>query len=122
MPHTTRTMGLGGDWDLTLTGTGKMALHDSAMATAQNVTNEIRRFVRDTYFAYDVGVPHFEIELGHPLPEAKFRAALRAAALRVDDVSEVAGLRIDDFDQTTRSLVGEIQVRTVSGLEFTVTF
>lgn len=120
MPHTTRTLALGVDWDIGLSGTGKILLHDSAMATAQAVANEIRRFVNDTYFDYDIGVPHFDIELGHPLPEARFKSALRQAAYRVDDVAEIISVTIHSIDRETRLLTGEIQFTTVAGLSMTV--
>lgn len=122
MPHTTRTLALDSNWDIYLTGTGKIALHDTAMATAQNVANEIRRFYHDTYFDYDLGIPHFDIELGHKLPAARLTSAIRDAALRVDDVAEILDITFDDVSRETRILTGEIAFTTISGMTLTAIF
>ncbi len=120
MTHSTRTFSLTDDWDLSLTSTGLIAVHDGPPATAQAVANEVRRFVNDSYFDYDQGIPHFEVELGHPLPESALRAYVRRAALRVDDVDEILEVRLDGFDRETRSLSGWITFRTRSGQTFTI--
>lgn len=117
MAHTTRTLELSADWDLTLSDAGKIEVREGAIATAQNVANEARRFRNDTYFDFDLGIPHFEIELGHALPEVIFISALRRAALRVEDVAEILDIVVYDVDTNTRLLSGEIAFRTISGQE-----
>lgn len=115
MTHSTRTLALNEDWDIHLGRTGKLALAEGPLATAQAVANEIRRFTQDSYFDYDLGIPHYQTELGHRLPEAALRAYIRKAALRVADVAEVTAIELDDYDRETRKLTGRISFRTVSG-------
>lgn len=117
MQHTRRTLALSSDWDIYLSDTGQFKEYVGAWSTAQAVANECRRFLNDTYFDYDIGIPHFDIELGHPLPEAPFRNALRNAALRVDDVAEVIDVEIESFDKDTRVLTGNITFRTIESNE-----
>lgn len=121
MPHSRYTLTLGSNWDLTLTGTGKIATTQGPLATAQNVANEVRMFLRDAYFQQDRGIPHFNLELGHPLPDSAFRSYVRIATLYVDDVETIVELKIDDFDRDTRLLSGDIRFITVEGenVEFT---
>lgn len=120
MSHSTRTLSLNENWDLSLTGTGRIALSEGTSATSQAVANEVRRFVRDTYFDYQAGVPHFETELGQSLPESALRSFIRRAALRVPDVAEISDIDLSDFDRETRTLTGNISFRTTSGQDFTV--
>lgn len=115
MSHTTRTLALTESWDLKLTATGRLALAEGAKATAQAVANEIRRFMFDSYFDYDLGIPHFATELGHTLPEAALRAYIRKAALRVDDVAEVTAIELDGYDRETRTLTGRVTFKTAAG-------
>lgn len=117
MAHTRRTLALNSDWDIYLSDTGQFKEYVGNWSTAQAVANECRRFLNDTYFDYDIGVPHFDIELGQPLPEAPFRNALRNAALRVDDVAEVIDVEIESFDKDTRVLTGNITFRTIESNE-----
>jgi hypothetical protein len=98
-------------WDLTLTDSGLIALADSeAYTTAQNVANECRRFLHDSYFDHDAGIPHFMIELGQKakISDAAVRTALRTAALRVADVERVLDVEFEAFDSVTRALTGRI--------------
>lgn len=121
MAHTTRTLELTPAWDIILTGTGKIAVRLDDIATAQDVANEVRRFVEDSYFDYDIGVPHFTIELGHALPEVILRSAVRSAARRVQDVAEIIDINVADFNRETRILTGDIRFKTQSGAVITLT-
>lgn len=120
MTHTTRTLALTNKWDIYLTESGRIALREGPISTAQSVANEIRRFMNDSYFDYDVGIPHYLIELGHNLPASILRGAVRNAALRVEDVSEILTVNVTDFDPETRILTGDISFRTVSGEEISM--
>ena len=103
MAHQTRTLLLDVNWDVTLNNTGGIAVSTGPYATAQAVANEIRRFLNDSYFDYDLGIPHFEAELGRTLPESALRSFVRRAALRVGDVAEILNIELDDFDRESRS-------------------
>ena len=114
--HTRRTLLLTKNWDVTLDASGRIALVGEDYATAQNVANEARLFTEDAYFIQDQGIPHFIIELGQRVNPSVLRSYLRRAALRVPDVKEVLSVDILSFDPKTRTLTGDIQFKTVEGL------
>lgn len=114
--HTRRTLQLDhARWDITLDGTGRIALAVDDAATAQNVANEARLFTNDAYFDQDRGIPHFAVELGQRVHNALLRSHLRRAALRVPDVKDVLSVEITGFDQKNRELSGDIRFTTVAG-------
>lgn len=135
MSHTTYTLRLDPDWDITLDGTGGIAVSGgkrtansaadlstansgnsgTALATSQNVANECRLFTRDAYLAQDQGIPHFLVDLGQRQPESVLRSNLRRAALRVPDVAEVTDITLKDAGSEMRTLTGTIQFTTVAG-------
>ncbi|MDR1920734.1 MAG: hypothetical protein LBS31_03205, partial [Candidatus Adiutrix sp.] len=85
--HATRTLQLDDHWDIQLNEAGKIktTAKATALATAQAAANECRRFLADSYFDHDVGLPHFQVELGQTFgagaPAQKLRSHLRRAAL-----------------------------------------
>lgn len=113
--HTRRTLLLTKDWDVTLDGSGRIALTGEDYATAQNVANECRLFTEDAYFIQDQGIPHFVVELGRRVNTSLLRSYLRRAALTVPDVKEVLSVNIVNFDPKTRTLAGDIQFTTQEG-------
>ena len=125
MPHTRRTLALNGNWDLTLdtdtvggppgAPTGRLALHEGAWATAQNVANECRVFTDDLAFERERGIPYFLLTLGHKPSPSVLKARLREAALRVEDVAEVTGVDLEALDTDTRLVRGEIRCTTMEG-------
>lgn len=128
MAHTRRTLLLDRKkWDLTLNGSGRIAVTRDDYATAQSVANEARLFTADAYFIQDQGIPHFTVELGRRVNNAVLRSYLRRAALRVPDVKEVLSVRLNplgDVDAQgdgrpdilkARTLSGDILFRTVEG-------
>jgi hypothetical protein len=105
-----------------LTGTGKIRVTDSEpYATAQAAANECRRFVGDSYFDHDIGIPHYRVELGRPPTDAVLRAQVRKAALRVNDVAAVLSVELDGFDRETRTLTGRVSFTTRSGVNMAIT-
>ena len=118
MAHTRRTLQLDRKiWDVTLDGSGRIALCGEDYATAQSVANEARLFTEDAYFIQDQGTPHFVVELGQRVNISVLRAYLRSASLRVPDVKEVLAVNITAFDPKTRTLTGDIQFTTVEGMQ-----
>lgn len=114
--HTRRTLRLDEEsWDITLDGTGRIALAVGDSATAQNVANETRLFTKDAYFAQDQGVPHFLVELGRRVNPGVLRSYLRRAALNVPDVKEVLEVEIIGLDHQNRTLRGDIKFTTQEG-------
>ncbi|MDL2315521.1 hypothetical protein LJC59_00360 [Desulfovibrio sp. OttesenSCG-928-A18] len=116
MAHSRRTLQLDAGWDITLDGTGRIALARGDLATAQNVANEARLFTDDAYFIQDKGIPHFVVGLGGRVRASVLRSYLRRAALQVPDVREVLSVTIVDFDPKTRRLVGDIIFTSVEGV------
>lgn len=114
MAHTERTLKLNENWDLTLNDSGSMALCGSAaLAAAQNVANACRLFTKDAYFAQNMGIPHFSVELGHRMPSSVFAAYVRKAALSVPQVAEVQSVDIEGVDFETRALKGSVTFKPV---------
>lgn len=115
MTHSTYTLALNERWDLYLSGGGRLALNRGPRSTAQAVAGEVRRFLNDSYFDYDQGIPHFQVELGQRLSESALRSFIRRAALKVHDVAEILDIQLDDFDRESRTLSGSLSFKTVSG-------
>jgi hypothetical protein len=114
--HTRKTLLLNPSaWDITLDGSGRIALTHGDKATAQNVANEARLFTNDAYFIQDKGIPHFVIDLGRRINSAVVRSYLRRAANQVPDVKEVLTVNIISIDTENRTLTGDIQFKTVEG-------
>ena len=118
MTHSRRTLELVKEtWDITLDSSGRIKLTGDEYATAQNVANESRLFMKDAYFRQAQGVPHFNVELGAKYSESIIlRAYLLRAAGRVRDVNEVLSIDVQEFDPVTRTLSGSITFNTVEGL------
>jgi hypothetical protein len=108
---------LNDDWDLSLTESGNIAMTEGAYATAQNVANECRLFVRDAYFEMNKGIPHYIIELGFADNPDKslLRTYLRRAAGRVSDVKEITNISFENMDKEHRKLAGIIEFTTMEG-------
>lgn len=114
------TLMLDDNWDITLTGDGKIKTATEAYAIAQNASNAVRLFRRDAYFDQQKGIPHFDIELGHktaaiPILESRIRQTL----LTVEGVTDaVAILKIEK----DRILGGEAFITVGNGENAKITF
>ena len=114
------TLMLDENWDLTLTGDGKIKTATEAYAVAQNASNAVRLFKNDAYFEPQKGIPHFDIELGHkasmiPVLETKMRKAM----LDVDGVSDaIAVLELEK----NRIVGGNAYITLSSGESAKITF
>ena len=91
------TLMLDENWDLTLTGDGKIKTATEAYAVAQNASNAVRLFKNDAYFDRQKGIPHFDIELGHNIGSIPvLETHMKKAMLSVEGVAEaVAVLNIE---------------------------
>jgi hypothetical protein len=108
-------------WDLTLDGAGNIATSTGLYAMAQNVANAARLFRGEAWFAKEKGVPHFEIELGHPcrISEPVLRSRVKRAALAVDGVVDAfVTLSAEDGRVTG----GEILIAASDGQTASVAF
>lgn len=108
-------------WDLTLDASGRIAIADGALSTAQAVANEARLFVDDAYFIQDRGIPHFAIDLGQKNNGAILRSYLNRAAISVDDVREVINIEVETIDRESRTLTGKIEFKTIGDDNGTIT-
>lgn len=120
MAHSTRTLLLDGDWDITLTEAGNLALAEGGYATAQNVANECRLFTQDAFFAQDDGIPWYVVQLGKPLARSVASSRMRQAASDVAGVVSVESVTVEDIDPVTRIMDGTIRLTTTEGTSVAV--
>ena len=114
------TLMLDENWDITLSGDGKIKVATEAYAIAQNASNAVRLFTNDAYFDKQKGIPHFDIELGHgisaiPLLQTKIQNAARA----VEGVNDA--IAILDIEKD-RILGGSAYITLSSGENAEITF
>lgn len=107
-----RTFKLSDKWDLTLDKNGQIALSKGTHAVAQTIANRCRLFVRDAAFAFNEGIPYFDIALGHEMQAALLANELRRTALEVDGVVRVVEVTVEDFDLENRVVKARIEVIT----------
>ena len=107
-----RTFKLSDKWDLTLDKNGQIAISKGTHAIAQTIANRCRLFVRDASFAYNEGIPYFDIALGHEMQSALLANELRRMTLEVDGVVRVVSCTVEDFDLETRVIKARIEVVT----------
>lgn len=119
--HTNRSFYLNHDtWDLELNDAGDIIISDDeGYVTAQNVCNECRRFINDTYFDFNVGIRYFENHLGHRLNNILLMSELREAAFRVSNVSEVDVVRVA-FDSNLRRVTADLNITLLNGVNYAV--
>jgi hypothetical protein len=116
MKHSRYTLALDDSWDLYLNEAGNIVTKLAAEATAQNVANECRLFIRDAYFEFDKGLPHMSLELGQKMPpQPLLRTFLKQAATRVSDVLTILNIDLVNFDQNRRVLTGDVSFVTMEG-------
>ena len=120
MAHSTRTLLLDGDWDITLTEAGNLALAEGYYATAQNVANECRLFTQDAFFAQDDGIPWYVAQLGKPLARSVASSRMRQAASDVSGVVSVESVTVEDIGPVTRIMDGTIRLTTTEGTSVAV--
>ena len=111
------TLMLDKNWDITLTGDGKIMTTTEAYAVAQNASNAVRLFTKDAYYNQQKGIPHFDVELGKkmsaiPLLETK----IRKAVLDVDN--NIAVLEVEK----DRILGGNVYITLTGGENAKITF
>lgn len=106
------TLLLDDNWDVTLDGSGNIAVTQGAYGIAQNVANAVRLFTNDACFDQTRGIPHFDIELGRVPSLSVLRARIRQAALDVDGVAEA---EVSFLSFEGRVLTGEVQITTTTG-------
>lgn len=102
-------------WDVLLDANGNIAMASNPYSIAQDVASAIRLVHGEYYYDTSIGVPHFEVILGHLPPLGVLKAALVAAALTVPEVQDAA---VYISSVKGREVTGQVQVTTKSGATF----
>ena len=94
-------------WDLSVDGSGGIAVCKGDYATAQNVANAVRLFTNDAWYFPERGIPHFAIELKKRPALSVLKSRVREAALGVDGVADcaVSVLNLEDRNLTGIALL-----------------
>lgn len=108
---------LSGDWDLTLTPGGNLAVVSGAERIAQDVACYERTFYGEPWYAAEDGVPYLVNELGS-LPPAEL--VRERAVRRAMQVPGVAAATVELTEFTARTLHGRIRVTTDEGEDLNV--
>ena len=99
-------------WDIQLDAAGRIATTTGAYAVAQNVSNAVRLFTKDAWYAQADGIPHFNVELGQRPSADMVREHVNRTARAVPEVAS-ASTTLRTFEG--RTLSGEITLTTTSG-------
>ena len=106
------SLALSGDWDLTLTPGGNLAVVSGAERIAQDVACYERTFYGEPWYAAEDGVPYLQGELGSLPPAELVRERAVRQALQVPGVA-AATVELTEFQ--ARQLSGDIRVTTDDG-------
>lgn len=109
------TFKLSETWDLQLTDNGDIAVTRGSAAIAQDVANACRLFTDDALYHADTGIDWANKALGKKVQYAIVKNELRNAALATPGVRSVTSLTLEDLDNETRTLKGEIRITTEDG-------
>lgn len=106
-------------WDLTVDGSGNLAMSTGAAAIAQDVASAISTFLGEVYYDTTVGVPFFSQVFGQSFSRSVVANLLKNAALTVPGVVS-AQVTITSFAK--RKLSGTVEVIDTVGQSIGVTF
>ena len=100
-------------WDLAVDSNGNIAIAQDPYSMAQDAASAIRTFLGEVYFNTTLGIPYFTDIFDNGLPLNLYRAQCIQAALTVPGIvsAQVYFTSIDN-----RSLVGQVQITTSSGV------
>lgn len=102
-----------------LDAAGNIALASDPYAIAQDVASAVRTFQGECWFDTTVGVPYFQEVLGQSPPLQLLQSLIEQAALTVPEVAKAAAT-ISSFEN--RTITGNVQVTTSSGITIPVSF
>jgi hypothetical protein len=106
-------------WDLCLDASGNIALASDPYAIAQDVASAVRTFRGECWFNTVDGVPYFSEVLGQSPPLQLVQSLIEQAALTVNEVVKAVAT-ITSFEG--RTIKGNVQVTTSSGISIPVSF
>lgn len=106
-------------WDLTLDGSGNMAIADSGYAVAQDVASACLVFAGECYYDNTLGIPWKEEVLGHRPSPGYIAGKMEAEARKLPVVNQALASVL--FDKNTRQTRGVIRITDNDGNESQVT-
>lgn len=111
---TYRTMQLDvSTWDLTLDGSGNIAIADESYSVAQDVARACLVFSGECYYDTTLGIPWKTDVLGKRPTPSFIQQKLQTEALKLPIVDQA--LANVFFDKNTRSMRGTIRVTDING-------
>lgn len=113
------SLALGKTWDLTLDGSGNLAVVDGAARTAQDVAAAVRTFKGECLYDVDRGLPYFARVLGAS-PSLPLLRQLTADEAGI--VPGVASARAELLAVENRMLTGRIRITDETGENADVEF
>lgn len=102
-------------WDLTLDGSGNMAIADSGYAVAQDVASACLVFAGECYYDNTLGIPWKEEVLGHRPSPGYIAGKMEAEARKLPVVNQALASVL--FDKNTRQTRGVIRITDNDGSE-----
>ena len=111
------SLALSGEWDLTLTPGGNLAVVSGPERIAQDVACYERTFYGEPWYAAEDGVPYLVNELGSLPPAELVRERAMRRAMQVPGVA-AATVELTEF--AARALHGRIRVTTDEGGDLNV--
>ena len=106
-------------WDLTVDGSGNLAMSTGAPALAQDVASAISTFLGEVYYDTTIGVPYFSRVFGQPFSRSIASSLLKQAALQVPGVI-TAKVIINSY--ANRKLSGAVEFTDATGQALGVAF
>lgn len=102
-------------WDLTLDGSGNLAIANDSYAVAQDVASACLVFSGECYYDNTLGIPWKTDVLGKKPSAGYIAQKMQAEALKLPIVDQA--LASVFFDKNTRSIRGAIRVTDINGNE-----
>lgn len=100
-------------WDLTLDGSGNIAIADESYSVAQDVASACLVFSGECYYDTTLGIPWKTDVLGKRPTPSFIQQKLRSEALKLPVVTQAVTSVF--FDKNTRSMRGNIRVTDING-------
>ncbi len=106
------TPDLGTVWDFSVGADGNLKMREGADAIAQNVSCEGKCFKGGCFYYDQHGIDWFTDALGKKFQKSIIAVRLREAALSVQGVESVESVTINALDLDTRTVSGEVVIKT----------
>lgn len=106
------TPDIGADWDFRVGADGNLKMKSGADAIAQNVACEGKCFAGGCLYYSDHGIDWMSEALGEKFQKSIISVRLREAALATQGVKSVESVTVDALDLATRTVTGEIIIKT----------